>query len=169
MKKNPEKFNPALPPSLYLFFYCILYLQHNISSKNRHIMSRFCMINKFFHNFAISRSCRFEWTIHSDISARKWYHVRSLCYLTLGIIDNTGNLHVYVSKRPHTMYQSWFPLLHFYVLIFMRLFRLGHWTWCISEPSCCITHIPGSIMNMMKTPKLIFTLYSVHGSFRLRQ
>jgi len=51
-----EFFNTAT----ILFFYCFLYLQHNISSQNMHIMSRFGMINKFLHYFTIRHSSRFE-------------------------------------------------------------------------------------------------------------
>lgn len=39
-------------------------------------------------------------------------------------------------KKPHrTMNQSWFPRLHVSGLILSRLFRLCHWTWCLSETS----------------------------------
>jgi len=38
-------------------------------------------------------------------------------------------------KLPAQLDQSCFLRLHFSALIFIRLFRLGNWTWCLSETS----------------------------------
>lgn len=122
--------------SLPLFFEYFLYLQDNISSQDRHIMSRLCMINKFFQNFTIRSSRCFEWTIHAEISARKWYHIQSLHYLMSGSTGIPCILPVHGKKKlPAQSDPSCFPWLHFSVLILVRLFRLGHWTWCLSKTS----------------------------------
>ena len=42
------------------------------------------------------------------------------------------------SGRCHLVYTSWLPCLLSSGFIFIRLFRLGHWTGCVSEPPCCV-------------------------------
>ena len=51
------------------------------------------------------------------------------------VIERKWNMLVHVSKSSSNTRPYMIPILHFSGLIFIRLFRLGHWTWYLFEPS----------------------------------